>query len=230
MSLPARSLENGRTLTLISHYLCPFVQRAAISLSEKGVPFERVYIDLADKPAWFRDVSPRGKVPLLRIGDDTILFESSVICEYLEDTQPNPLHPSDAVERARHRAWIEFGSAILGDIWGFETARDAVTTERKADDLKDKFAWLEHALGAGPWFAGARFSLVDAVFGPVFRYFDVFDAIRDYGIFADVPKVRRWRRKLAKRPSVRGAVTADYPERLRRFLKAHDAYLYRLTV
>lgn len=83
---------------------------------------------------------------------------------------------------------------------------------------------------AGPWFASARFSLVDAVFGPVFRYFDVFDAIRDYGIFADVPKVRQWRRVLTERPSVRDAVSADYPERLRRFLKTHDAYLHRLTV
>lgn len=217
------------TLTLISHHLCPYVQRAAIALHERDVPFERVDIDLADKPDWFRAVSPRGKVPLLKVGDNAVLFESSVICEYLEDTQPGPLHPEDAMERARHRAWMEFGSAILADIWGFETARDAPTTERKAADLKDRFAWVEGNLGEGPWFAGDRFSLVDAVFGPVFRYFDVFDAIRDYGIFADAPKVRRWRRALADRPSVRNAVSPDYPERLRDFLKAHDAHLHRLA-
>lgn len=216
-------------LTLISHHLCPYVQRAAIALHERGVPFERINIDLADKPAWFRAISPRGKVPLLKVGDDAVLFESSVICEYLEDTQPGPLHPHDPLERARHRAWMEFGSAILADIWGFETARDAATTERKAADLKDRFAWVERSLGEGPWFAGDRFSLVDAVFGPVFRYFDVFDAIRDYRIFAELPKVRRWRHALADRPSVRDAVSPDYPRRLRDFLKAHDAYLHRLA-
>ncbi len=43
-------------LHLISHDLCPYVQRAVISLSEKGVEFERSYIDLAKKPIWFAHV------------------------------------------------------------------------------------------------------------------------------------------------------------------------------
>lgn len=84
-------------LTLISHHLCPYVQRAAIALREKDVPFERVDIDLAKKPDWFLKISPLGKVPLLRIprdGGEAILFESTVICEYLEETQAGPkLHP-----------------------------------------------------------------------------------------------------------------------------------------
>ena len=49
-------------LILVSHHLCPYVQRAAISLAEKGVPFERVDIDLANKPGWFKAISPLGKV------------------------------------------------------------------------------------------------------------------------------------------------------------------------
>jgi glutathione S-transferase len=216
-------------LTLVSHHLCPYVQRAAIALAEKGVGFERVDIDLADKPDWFKAISPLGKVPLLRVGEHAVLFESSVICEYLEDTQPNPLHPADPLERARHRAWMEFGSAILSDIWGFETATDQVTTEKKAADLKARFAWVERALGKGPYFAGEKMSLVDAVFAPIFRYFDVFDRIADYGIFSDLPAVRAWRSALAERPSVRNAVGSDYPERLRTFLKAHDAHLHRLA-
>jgi glutathione S-transferase len=216
-------------LTLISHHLCPYVQRAAIALLEKGVPFERINIDLADKPDWFRQISPRGKVPLLQIGDDAVLFESSVICEYLEEAQPHPLHPSDPLERARHRAWMEFGSAILADIWGFETAKNADAVDQKAGALKTKFAWVEDSLRDGPYFAGEHFSLVDAVFGPVFRYFDVFDAIIDHGVFADTPKVLTWRRALAVRPSVRAAVSPDYPDRLRTFLVTHDAHLHRLA-
>ncbi len=54
-------------LELVSHYLCPYVQRAAIALAEKGVPFTRAYVDLADKPAWFTAISPLGKVPLLKV-------------------------------------------------------------------------------------------------------------------------------------------------------------------
>src|SRR2546430_8165637 len=109
-------------LTLISHDLCPYVQRAVIALDEKGVPFDRVFIDLADKPDWFLAISPLGKVPLLRVGHDDVIFESAVILEYLEETQPNPLYPADPLARARHRAMIEFGSAILSDIWGLEIA------------------------------------------------------------------------------------------------------------
>src|SRR6187455_154498 len=73
-------------LTLISHKLCPYVQRAVIALHEKGVPFERIDIDLANKPDWFLKISPLGKVPVLRVASDegeVALFESNVICEYI---------------------------------------------------------------------------------------------------------------------------------------------------
>lgn len=221
-------------LVLVSHHLCPYVQRAAIALAEKGVPFEKRVVGLADKPDWFRAISPLGKVPLLIVrlddGSETVLFESAVICEYLEETQPGvPLHPADPLERARHRGWIEFGSSILADLWGLETAKDATYFETKRQALAQKFARIEAVLGRGPFFAGERFSLVDAVFGPIFRYFDVFDTIADTGIFADTPNVRAWRRGLAERPSVKGAVSADYPERLGAFLTDHDAHLLKLA-
>ena len=53
----------------ISHKLCPYVQRAVIALNEKGVPFERIDIDLANKPDWFLKISPLGKVPVLLVDD-----------------------------------------------------------------------------------------------------------------------------------------------------------------
>jgi glutathione S-transferase len=87
-------------LRLVSHHLCPYVQRAVIALTEKGAAHERIYVDLAAKPDWFRAASPLGKVPLLMVGD-TVLFESAVICEFLEETVPGvQLHPEDAIERA----------------------------------------------------------------------------------------------------------------------------------
>ncbi len=218
------------TLTLVSHHLCPSVQRAAIALVEKGVAFERITIDLAAKPDWFKAVSPLGKVPLLRVarpgGGEAVLFESAVICEYIEETQPGPaLHPGDAIERAEHRAWIELASAALADIYAIETTPDAALFEARRQALADKLGRVERVLGAGPFFAGDRFSLVDAAFGPAFRYFDVFDAISDLGVLTGMPKVAAWRAALANRPSVRTAVAADYSERLRRFLEAQNSHL-----
>jgi glutathione S-transferase len=214
-------------LTLVSHALCPYVQRAVIALGEKGMPFRRVDVDLAAKPDWFRAISPLGKVPLLRV-DGAAIFESVAILEYLEETQPRPLHPADPLARAEHRAWIEFGSSVLNDIAGFYNAADAVALDAKAQALKTKFARLEARLGAGPWFGGDRFNLVDAAFGPVFRYFDAFDAIDDFGVLAGLPKVAAWCAALAGRPSIRAAVAPTYPERLRGFLLTRNAHLSRL--
>ncbi|TDP61342.1 glutathione S-transferase family protein [Roseateles toxinivorans] len=214
-------------LELISHKLCPYVQRAVIALSEKNLPFTRTDIDLAAKPAWFKALSPLGKVPLLRIGDE-VLFESAVIVEYLEDTQAPALHPADALQRARHRAWIEFGSTVLNDIWGFYTAADVTQLQAKRELLRTRFERLEEALDTGPYFAGERFSLVDAVFAPVFRYWELFDRIADFGVFDGLPRVQAWRRALTQRPSVQGAVAEDYVERLSNFVRAQHGELARL--
>jgi glutathione S-transferase len=211
-------------LKLISHKLCPYVQRAVIALTEKGVAFERIDIDLANKPDWFLKISPLGKTPVLQVGDAAI-FESAVILEYLEETQLSPLHPADALMRAEHRAWIEFGSAVLNDIAGFYAAPDEATFKAKTAQLEQRFARLEARVAAAPWFDGESFSLVDAVFGPVFRYFDVFDEIADFGILTGKPKLARWRKALAARPSVRTAVGSDYPALLRDFLDRRNSWL-----
>ncbi|AYG67674.1 MULTISPECIES: glutathione S-transferase family protein [unclassified Rhizobium] len=219
-------------LILVSHYLCPYVQRAAITLAEKSVPFEICYVDLSAKPDWFLAISPLGKVPLLIVrqgdGSETVLFESAVICEYLEETQSGArLHPADPLARARHRGWIEFGSSILSDLWGFETAKDEGAYEAKRKALIEKFGRVDAELSDGPFFAGKAFSLVDAVFAAIFRYFEVFDAITPTGIFDALPRVMAWRAELALRQSVRDAVTQDYPDRLKAFLVNHDAWLLK---
>jgi len=214
-------------LKLISHKLCPYVQRAVIALTEKGVPFERVDIDLDNKPDWFLKISPLGKTPVLVVGDKAI-FESAVILEYLEETQPSPLHPKDPLARAEHRAWIEFNSAVLSDIWSLEVATDEATFAAKAKQLDGKLALLEKRLVGAPWFDGEAFSLVDAVFGPAFRYFDVIDAIGDFGIFANNPKLVQWRTKLAARPSIQNAVSTEYNALLRAFLAKKGAWLSKL--
>jgi len=214
-------------LKLISHKLCPYVQRAVITLTEKGVAFERIDIDLANKPDWFLAISPLGKTPVLQVGD-TAIFESAVILEYLEETERKPLHPADPLARAEHRAWIEFGSAVLNDIAGFYAAKDEAALKAKTAQLEQRFARLEARLVAAPWFDGEHFSLVDAVFGPVFRYFDVFDVIADFGILAGKPKLARWRKSLDARPSVRSAVSADYPMLLRDFIERRQSWLSHL--
>lgn len=213
---------------LISNHLCPYTQRAAIQLAEKGLGYERIYIDLAAKPEWFLQISPLGKVPVLRVGD-AVIFETSVICEYIEEMAPAvPLYPAVPLDRARHRAWAEFASAVIADVFAFYTAADQAAFERKAGDLQARFRWLDRHLGGGPYFAGNRFSLVDAAFAPIFRLFDTFDRIGDFGVFSGMWRVVDYRAALAERASVRQVVVANYADIFSRYLSERGSYLSSL--
>ncbi len=205
-------------LTLISHKLCPYVQRAAIAMREKNLAFERMDIDLANKPAWFLQQSPLRKTPVLLVQGQAI-FESAVICEYLDEVATPRLHPADALRRAQHRAWMEFGSTLLNAIGAFYNAPDETALQAKAKEMHAKFSQIERVLSEGPYFSGLAFCMVDAAFGPVFRYLDVFDTIGDFGFLVGLPKVQAWRQQLAKRPSVQQAAHPDYPELLLHFLR-----------
>jgi glutathione S-transferase len=214
-------------LTLISSPTCPYVQRAVIALKEKRVAFEVIYIDLANKPDWFLDISPLGKVPVLRSERDgeppAVIFESAVILEYLEETVAGEkLHPADPLQRAQHRGWIEFGSSVLGDLHRFSSAKDGEVLATARGVLRDKFKRLESTINA-PFFAGQHFSLVDTAFAPVFRQIDALDSVARTGLLDGFPGLERWSRALAARDSVRTAVPEDYAERYLGRLRQLDA-------
>lgn len=220
-----------KKLELVSHHLCPYVQRAIIVAAEKGIALDRISIDLARKPAWFLALSPTGKVPVLRVTDahgaEHALFESAAICEFLDETSPGSLLPADPLGRARHRAWVEFASGALSDIAGLYSAPDAGAFAAKRDAIAGRFRQLDAAL-RGPWFGGDAFGLVDAAFGPVFRYLDAFEQLAGVDLACDLQNIGGWRTALASRPSVAGAVGPDYRDRLAAFLLARGSHLSRL--
>lgn len=217
-------------LKLVSHRLCPFVQRVAIALLEKNIAFERETIDLANKPEWFLAMSPSGKVPLLIVGEEdesqTVLFESFPICEFIEDEYRQvPLHPTVPLKRAKHRAWMEFATAAMGDAWGMINSLDKEGFVHKASELRGKLMKLDSVLVAGPYFEGPEFSMVDVVMAPIFRFFEVLNSPAQNVVLDGLPRVEAWRQSLMTRPSVRQAVSADYSENLRKFLFDKSAYV-----
>jgi len=211
-------------LVLVSHPLCPYAQRSLITLDEKGIRHGRIYVDLAKKPAWFLSLSPLGKVPLLIVNDTTVLFESAVICEFLDETTPEPLHPADPLIKARHRAWIEFGSQLLKDIVKLYGAKTETAFNECIEVIVGKLRLLE-VTTRFPYFAGTDFSMVDAAYGPIFRYFDVLDDYLPLDVAAGCDRLQAWRRCLTSRPSVQAAVTEDYPQLLKSFLLSRGGVL-----
>src|SRR5262249_17513816 len=137
---PASHLLDAVRPRLISFALCPFVHRATTMLREKGVEFDIEYIDLRNKPEWFLALSPLGKVPGLVVEGGTALFESAAINEFLDETEPPRLLPTDPVERARHRAWIE----IANDL--FSTQYKLVHTASTKEDYQRAFRETEVVL------------------------------------------------------------------------------------
>jgi len=224
--LPPSALHTPK-LELISHYLCPYVQRSVIVLTEKNISHKRTYIDLNNKPAWFTKISATGKVPLLKIDDNHKLFESMVICEYLDEITKGSLHPTDTLLKAQHRSWNEFASQILNNISQLYNAKNSPDFEQHLSEISDKFARIEEHITL-PYFSGDQFSMTDAAFGPVFRYFDILDKYTNTDIFHNLKKTKKWRKSLSQRESVKAAVTNEYPKLLTSFLSHRGSYISSL--
>ncbi|MCY3750578.1 MAG: glutathione S-transferase family protein [Gammaproteobacteria bacterium] len=199
-------------IELISFDLCPFVQRSVITLLEKNIPFKRTNIDLANKPEWFLQISPLGKVPVLRINGN-ILFESAVINEYLDEITPPSMHPQDSLQKAVNRAWIEFGSELSNLSFRMLITQDNKVAEDSLQALRDKFEFLDRNLEPAPFFNGADFSLIDAAYAPVFiRIEYLLKQVIDDVIPPDCGRVLAWSDAILARPSVQGSIIDRFTE------------------
>lgn len=213
---------------LISFKLCPFVQRSVITLLEKGIDFDITYIDLKQPPEWFLAISPFGKVPVLRIGD-TVLFESAVINEYLDEVNPPSLHPSEPLQRAHNRMWIEFGSSLNFDLHGIMVLKDADEWAQKCDETKQAFSRVEEQLGEGPYFNGADFSLADAAYAPPLTRAKLLDETYGLDLLADVPKLKAWAEILAARETVQRSVVPEFQQLFLDYINDEQGHLASLA-
>jgi len=198
---------------LISFELCPYVQRSVIALEEKGVPYTVEHIDPEHKPQWFLDISPLGKVPVLRVNREHVIFESAVICELIEETAPGaPLHPADPLARAHDRAWIEVASDLLRRMFSMVNAHDEATGRTAVAAVRTLLGRFESEL-RGPLFTGESFCLVDAAAAPALQRLGWCDELRDdLELFGDLERVRAWRDFLLARPGVQRSTVPEIRE------------------
>ena len=209
---------------LISFKICPFVQRSVITLLEKNIDFDITYIDIKHPPEWFLDISPFGKVPVLRCGD-TVLFESAVINEYLDETHPPSLLPADPLIKAQNRACIEFGSNLNMDIHAITTEKNATEFKSHCDKIKKELARVEEKFSLGPFYNGKSFSLVDVTYAPVFMRLQLLHKHFHLDLLGELPKINAWANVLAKRESVQKSVVPEFPQLFLDPITASKSYI-----
>lgn len=213
---------------LVSHKLCPFVQRAVITLLHKNVDYTIEYIDLAKKPDWFVNISPLSKVPLLRVGDE-VLFESAVINEYLDEVYGEPMLPSDPLTKAQHRAWIEFSTSLNNAQHQLTQARREQTFRQIQADLAKKLAHLEQQVDDKGFFAGDSFSLVDAAFAPFLMRSQILADETGEDSLEDFKKLLKWRENILTLDEVKQSVVEDFEELYNEAFYERDGYLVDLA-
>jgi glutathione S-transferase len=205
---------------LISFKLCPYTQRTVIALEQKQAPYSIEHIDQYNKPDWFLDLSPLGKVPILRVGD-AVIFESAVINEYIEETSPGPpLHPTDPLRRAHNRAWIEVASDLNRKIHGVINGANEASTRQAATRARGILARFDDELGDGPLFNGQDMSLVDAAIAPPLQRLSWCEEVEpSLDLFSATPKVKAWRDALLELPSVKRSTVPEICEIFAEHLK-----------
>jgi glutathione S-transferase len=214
-------------LELISNVLCPFVHRAAIMLHEKGVAFDRRNVDLKNKPDWFLAISPRGKVPVL-LADGVALFESAVICEFLDETHPPHLIPAEPFERARHRAWVEVANDLLAAQFRILSAAEPDEVEKQRAAMDTLLALFEGAISAGV-LAEEAFGLIHVAVAPALHRFVVIEDRLGLKLLDGAPKLAALARRLTNRPSVIETVPADFDRQFIQILVERKSFLVART-
>jgi glutathione S-transferase len=204
-------------LKLISFELCPFVQRAVIVLNEKKIDFEVEFIDLQNKPKWFLEISPLGKVPVLMINDE-VIFESAVIIELLDEIYQPTLHPEDVYLKAKHRSWMEFASVLTVSFSQLINAPDSDIFQMRLDDVNAKFAILNEQIQL-PFFGGDCFRLVDVAYAPLFMRIQKIEEIFPLKMLENFEKAQKYSENLLLHPAVLKSEIENYSEKLINYLK-----------
>lgn len=210
-----------KTLELISHPLCPFNQRLIITLLLKGLKrdqdFSVKYINLANIPEWFISISPNTEMPVLQT-DDTYLFKTNPINEYLNEYGSGSLHSEDPIEKAKDRYWIEYSADILNTLRDIFTARDNDAFEQAMDTLFKLFQAVENHLDANSnYWRNQHYTLVDGAFLPAFSLLFHFDYFENHPIWDKFPKTLFWAKSLLNTDYHRDSICPNYEEEFNHF-------------
>jgi glutathione S-transferase len=189
---------------------CPFGQKVRIILAEKGLSYELVQVDLAQsehrRPEFLR-LNPFGRVPVL-IDEDTTIYDSTIIAEYLEDEYPEPpLLPAVGSSglRAQARMWEDFADTsftlqvgqLMGELGKSEAERDGNRIQRLQQSVERMLNFLNHQLQTQEFLA-SQFSVADIGFVPRLL------VLKEVGLdpSSNRANIDGWIKRMLERPSI----------------------------
>lgn len=217
-----RAHENAQAdHVFYSGWFCPFVQRVWITLEEKKIPYRYQEINPYKKEPSFLKLNPRGLVPTLGAptpDGEQPLIESTVICEYLDETFPDvPLFPRDPFKKAKSKVSIDYvTSRIIPAFHRFlqhTPDKPYSIEEARKEFLGTLITWIRDADPDGPFFAGATLTMPDVILAPWAVRLWVFEHFKEGGLGLPRPgeggedeglweRWRRWAAAVESRESV----------------------------
>ena len=212
-------------LELISFKVCPYVQRSFITLNHKNCDYKITFIDIFNPPDWFLELSPLGKVPVLKVDNKEVLFESAVINEFIDDVTPGTLKPEDPLTLAKNRAWIEYGGTCLVDLYLIADHKTEEDMKKQMDEAITRLQRVEDILNGTTYFNGEELSLIDAAYAPVLIRIDFMNERLDFVDWDKLPKLNRWKEQLLSLDAVQKSIVDDFDLHYTNKIKAQNGYL-----
>ena len=216
------------TLELYSFDACPYAQRTRMVMLEKGLDFNLREIDLYNRPDWWAELSPYGKVPLLKHGDG-IVYESAIINEYLDEVFPDtPLRPANPLQRAQARIWIDYCDTRFMPAC-HQLIQDRKNADKQVENrakLREVLTFMEQEglrkLGNGPYWIGTEFTLADVQFAPFVERFPCYEDLWGAQWPDECTRLRDWFDAVSSRDSFK-ATCHDLQFHMERYRKYDQA-------
>ncbi|NP_001011256.1 glutathione S-transferase omega 1 isoform X1 [Xenopus tropicalis] len=229
MAGPTKSLAKGSPAPgpvpdgVIRAYImrfCPFAQRAHLILVAKGIKHELVYINTLNKPDWFFEKSPFGQVPAIETSKGQLIYESQIVCDYLDEVFPGKkLTPQDPFQKAQQKMLLEHfskASTVAFKIVGAKKNNEDISA-LKAEFL-EKLVQFDQVVAKlnTPYVGGSSVSMADYMILPIFERFDIF-GVKD--CLEKTPHLLQWYQLMLQDPAVKA--THIKPEALEGFFKLY---------
>ena len=194
-------------MKLLGSLTSPFVRKARIVLAEKKIEYTFEPDNPWDEKSRVPDANPLGKVPVLVLEDDSTLFDSRVIVEFLDSVSPiSRLIPANNREKIEVKRWEALADGVLDAAVMVVLERRRPSKQRSEPTIKLQMEKIERGLavmsrdlGDKPWCTGNAFTLADIACGVALGYLDFRLGAYDWRVLhANLAKLAA---KLAERAS-----------------------------